>query len=193
MRNINRLMAWILCLAVMWTPGFAAAQQSAASHTGAAAAERAMESRQADGVDLAENFSALEMVAPAAGEAGPASKETASGEATPAPGEAGPAPGETDPAPGEPTPAPEPPLAQSVTLTTETGENWVLVEGTLRLLARVEPEGAVQQVSWEVSDPTVAIIGQEGVLTGLKVGWVKVRALAQDGSGVFSWSPRRSS
>lgn len=178
MRNINRLMAWILCLAVMWTPGFAAAQQSAASRTGAAAAERAVETRQADGVDLAENSPAPETVVPAAGEAGPDSGETASGEAAPAPGE-------TDPAPGEPTPAPEPPLAQSVTLTTETGENWVLVEGTLRLLARVEPEGAVQQVSWEVSDPTVAIIGQEGVLTGLKVGWVKVRALAQDGSGVF--------
>lgn len=41
-----------------------------------------------------------------------------------------------------------------------------------------------KEVAWSVSDPTIAVITETGLLTGIKNGTVKVTATATDGSGI---------
>ena len=57
--------------------------------------------------------------------------------------------------------------------------------GTLRLKAIVEPENASNKsVTWSVNNESIATIDQNGLLTALANGTVKVTATAKDGSGV---------
>ncbi len=42
-----------------------------------------------------------------------------------------------------------------------------------------------KEVTWSVSDPTIAVITETGLLTGIKDGTVKVIATAKDGSGSY--------
>lgn len=54
-----------------------------------------------------------------------------------------------------------------------------------QLTATVLPTDATnKELTWSVSDPSVAVISKTGLLTGLKNGTVKVIATANDGSGV---------
>jgi len=62
----------------------------------------------------------------------------------------------------------------SVSLPAET--QFVTVGGTLKLNATLSPAKAKGQLTWEVSNPTVASIDQRGTVTGLKPGVVSVYA-----------------
>lgn len=54
-----------------------------------------------------------------------------------------------------------------------------------QLTAVIKPDNAAnKEVTWSVSDPTIAVITEAGLLTGVKNGSVKVTATAKDGSGV---------
>lgn len=53
------------------------------------------------------------------------------------------------------------------------------------LTATVLPSDATnKELTWSVSDPTIAVITETGLLTGIKNGTVKVIATAKDGSGI---------
>jgi len=54
---------------------------------------------------------------------------------------------------------------------------------TIHLSALIEPADALQEVRWSVSSSARARVDQNGVVTGLRPGTVKVTAQAQDGSG----------
>jgi PelA/Pel-15E family pectate lyase len=54
-----------------------------------------------------------------------------------------------------------------------------------QLTATVLPTDATnKEFTWSVSDPSVAVISETGLLTGIKNGTVKVTATSNDGSGV---------
>ncbi|MBA0884820.1 pectate lyase [Flavobacterium undicola] len=54
-----------------------------------------------------------------------------------------------------------------------------------QLTAVVLPSDAAnKELIWSVSDPTIAVITETGLLTGIKNGTVKVIATAKDGSGI---------
>ena len=57
--------------------------------------------------------------------------------------------------------------------------------GTVHLAATVLPENAtMKDLIWESSDPSVAAVSQEGLVTGLMPGQTMIKATAADGSGV---------
>ncbi len=57
--------------------------------------------------------------------------------------------------------------------------------GTLKMLTTVLPANAYnKQVNWSVNDENIAIINNDGVLTGISDGTVIVKATAKDGSGI---------
>jgi len=74
-----------------------------------------------------------------------------------------------------------------VSSVTISGGNQVYVGEKLQLSASVLPENATnKQITWSiVSGGDCAVITQDGLLTAQKVGTVKVRATANDGSGVY--------
>nr|WP_315247094.1 pectate lyase [uncultured Flavobacterium sp.] len=63
--------------------------------------------------------------------------------------------------------------------------NGDTVNGTPKqLTAIILPDEAInKELTWSVSDPTIAFITETGLLTGIKNGTVKVTATAKDGSG----------
>lgn len=64
------------------------------------------------------------------------------------------------------------------------GDN-VLSTSTKQLSVNILPNNVTnKEVSWNVSDPTIAMITETGLLTGIKNGTVKVTATAKDGSGI---------
>lgn len=64
------------------------------------------------------------------------------------------------------------------------GDN-TLSSAPKQLTVTVLPSDATdKEVTWTTSDPTVAVITEKGLLTGLKNGTVKVTATAKDGSGI---------
>ena len=68
-----------------------------------------------------------------------------------------------------------------ISLDQETLE--VALESSVQLVATLEPDGAVGEISWSSSDPTVAAVAG-GVVTGLKMGTATVVA----SHGIFSAS-----
>ncbi len=75
-------------------------------------------------------------------------------------------------------------MVTSITLTAD--QDFVVVGETLQIHAQVEPENASDtSVTWSVEFGTgVAVINQDGLLTGAQPGDVTVLATANDGSGV---------
>ena len=68
---------------------------------------------------------------------------------------------------------------------TVTGGSITTDNGTLQMVAKVEPSDATQSVKWVVENGTGrAKIDGKGVLTGVANGTVMVKALAKDDSGV---------
>ena len=64
------------------------------------------------------------------------------------------------------------------------GDN-TLTSTPKQLTATVLPGDATnKEITWSVSDPTIAVITETGLLTGIKNGSVKVTATAKDGSGI---------
>lgn len=64
------------------------------------------------------------------------------------------------------------------------GDN-TLTSTPKQLTVTVLPSDATnKEITWSISDPTIAVITETGLLTGLKNGTVKVTATAKDGSGV---------
>jgi S1-C subfamily serine protease len=59
----------------------------------------------------------------------------------------------------------------------------VMVGKTLQLEAVVYPEDAPQTVTWESNDPEIATVNQEGTVSGVKEGRVKISATASSVSG----------
>ncbi|MES2240152.1 MAG: pectate lyase [Bacteroidota bacterium] len=65
-----------------------------------------------------------------------------------------------------------------------SGEN-TLTSTPKQLTAVILPaDAANKEVTWSVSDPTIAVITETGLLTAVKNGTVKVIATAKDGSGI---------
>jgi xyloglucan-specific exo-beta-1,4-glucanase len=59
-------------------------------------------------------------------------------------------------------------------------------DGTLQLIAEINPVDAVQSIDWNVvSNPEVATVSSTGLVTALKDGKVTVRGTATDGSNVY--------
>jgi len=56
---------------------------------------------------------------------------------------------------------------------------------SINLSAKVIPESAnVQTVTWYSSDPSIATVDENGTVTGVKRGAVRITALADDGTGI---------
>ncbi len=75
-------------------------------------------------------------------------------------------------------------LAERVIVSSEDGRNELAVSEKLVLTAKVEPEGAVQAVSWRSENPEIAEVDQSGVVKALKEGEVTITAEAADKSGI---------
>lgn len=59
------------------------------------------------------------------------------------------------------------------------GEGFVLLGNTASYTATVEPELALQEVTWSVDNDEVATIDEDGILTPIKTGTVKVKAISK--------------
>lgn len=57
---------------------------------------------------------------------------------------------------------------------------------TLQMQASCEPSIALQDVEWLSSDPYVAMVDQNGLVTGLKAGQTTIIARAKDGTGRYA-------
>jgi len=64
-----------------------------------------------------------------------------------------------------------------------SGTSFVAIGKTSGYRAVVSPSTALQRVAWKSSDPAVATIAANGVLTGKKAGRVTLTATAADGTG----------
>jgi len=65
--------------------------------------------------------------------------------------------------------------------------NDVLSSEPKQLSVSITPNNATdKEVTWSVSDPTIAVITETGLATGLKNGSVKITATAKDGSGIIA-------
>lgn len=78
--------------------------------------------------------------------------------------------------------APDP---ASVVITTESDEHIVCIYDELQLEAVILPGLAAQDVTWEVSDPTIAVITNDGLLYGINEGVVTVIATSAMDDSVF--------
>ena len=65
---------------------------------------------------------------------------------------------------------------------------FVGVAGTVTLTATVLPSTACQDVTWSSSNPSVATVDGNGVVTPHSVGTAIIKATATDGSGIFGTS-----
>ena len=65
-----------------------------------------------------------------------------------------------------------------------TGEEEVYVGYTINLVATVLPMNAVQTVVWTSSDESLATVDQNGIVTALKVGTVRIKAASSVNSKV---------
>lgn len=58
--------------------------------------------------------------------------------------------------------------------------------GTIRINTTVFPETATsEQLAWDSNDPSIAIVDENGVVTGVRVGETDINARATDGSGTI--------
>ena len=74
-----------------------------------------------------------------------------------------------------------------VTVTGTEGRTAITTDdGTLQMTATVSPDTATNKnVTWSVSDVSIATISTAGILTAISNGTVTVKATAVDGSGVY--------
>lgn len=76
-------------------------------------------------------------------------------------------------------------IQQATRLTLSAAEKSVPVGGTLGLTAVCAPENTTfQAVTWSSADERIATVDQNGVVTGVKRGNVRIMAVTQDGSNV---------
>lgn len=77
------------------------------------------------------------------------------------------------------------PATAKVALTTEDGmlPNSLAVGNSLALEVISQPENAARAYTWKTSNSKVATVNEEGVVTGLKAGRVKITCTAADGTG----------
>lgn len=67
-----------------------------------------------------------------------------------------------------------------------TGESYVWLNKTTTLSAQVLPVGSSEPVRWTSTDPSIASINDEGLVTGLKVGNVTIKATLKTNSLIFA-------
>ena len=74
-----------------------------------------------------------------------------------------------------------------VTVTGTEGKTAITTDdGTLQMIATISPDTATNKnVTWSVSDVSIATISTAGILTAISNGSVTVKATADDGSDVF--------
>lgn len=74
-----------------------------------------------------------------------------------------------------------------VIVDTEDGSAATVEAGkTLELVFMVEPATAKQLVVWSSADETIATVDEDGIVTGVKAGTVKIKAAAADDETVFA-------
>ena len=61
--------------------------------------------------------------------------------------------------------------------------NSLAVGNSLALEVISHPENAARAYTWKTSNSKVATVNEEGVVTGLKAGRVKITCTAADGTG----------
>ncbi len=71
------------------------------------------------------------------------------------------------------------PKAQFVSLSRD--ELYVKPQGTVKLEANVLPYDAIQKVKWKSSNPTIAMVSESGIITGIMEGYIKITATSADG------------
>lgn len=70
-------------------------------------------------------------------------------------------------------------------ITLDQTEVELITDETVTLTATIAPENATDNaVIWSSSDPTIATVSEDGVVTGVAPGKVTITATAADGSGV---------
>lgn len=70
-------------------------------------------------------------------------------------------------------------------VTIEDINNEVTVNGTLELTASILPTNAtIKSIMWTSLDPSIATVGINGTVRGVKAGEVTIRATAKDGTGI---------
>ncbi len=67
-----------------------------------------------------------------------------------------------------------------------TGDDTLVVGGSVPLSATITPSAADQQVTWSSSDPAVATVSAEGVVTGVAPGEAVITATSVAATGVSS-------
>ncbi len=73
-----------------------------------------------------------------------------------------------------------------ITLRAEKDKTTLEVDGTVQILATIEPDDADNQtLSWASEDKSVASVDRNGLVTAYKSGDTVITATATDGSGVF--------
>ena len=75
-------------------------------------------------------------------------------------------------------------IAPSPTGVTITGDSQVELGSTLQLTAIVNPELASQEVTWSINDNALATISENGILTPVAIGAVKVTATSKVSSTI---------
>lgn len=65
-------------------------------------------------------------------------------------------------------------------------ETSLYVGGTETLIATILPEGAYQKVTWSTSDKKIATVSTEGVVTGVAIGDVEIKATSSANSAKYA-------
>lgn len=76
------------------------------------------------------------------------------------------------------------PTELSISVDVYVGENAVLVGGEMYLSVQVTPANASKDVNWSSERPEIAVVNQEGKVTGLKGGTVKITATSKHNENV---------
>jgi len=78
------------------------------------------------------------------------------------------------------------PLISDITLTGEGGASTIIVDkGTLQINAEILPTGAAHKsLAWSVSNPVLASVSEDGLVSAINDGVVTITATALDGSNI---------
>ena len=78
-------------------------------------------------------------------------------------------------------------LAESIDINSENNNDFIdEVGGQLQMLANVLPIDASQSITWSISDPTIATIDSNGLITAMEDGEVQVFAMTIDGTDLIT-------
>lgn len=69
-----------------------------------------------------------------------------------------------------------------------SGKRYINVEGTTQLTAKISPDGAEQSVTWRSDNPNIATVDENGLVTGVSEGQVKIYATSTLNPSVYRYN-----